>query len=996
MKKFLVLVMAMLLICGCMFVANADTISGEAEHDFGGLKNSQATPLEGQAPTCTSTGIGTLHCNRCNKDIQVTMPKLPHTEKAGTTTEYVYLDNNKDGVYNCGDDLYMEYGECAVCHNKYQVYIDTLQHSFDSDMTNPKNYKVTAATCTTKAYTTYFCMNDNCNEEYVVYGEALGHTWQIIDTEKNTGVVGKAPTCKDTGKAGVYAMCETCHDVYDGTVLWLLNKKEVAANTEGATKYEINGVEIPKLSHEVTTEWGKAFLEYYFYYEDGEFVWPGMGVNTDIEGERVQNPFVYADYTYTDVSGNVWEFDAKSCPVTVDWKAPTCKEDGYLTVKCACGEFDLTEEIKAEGHFYTDARIEYVDVNGDNQDVNVPLTHLIAYLKEIGIEVGNEGDRITAGDVADAVEWLIDYRFSIEELQKIIYKFEQKNQYPQMDCTIQPIVHFFCGCGHVVKGLTAAASAHEFGTTETSMSYREFCELVDNSVILLEDNYGSADDDNGYRWLRYPVAVRLLQAYRYGHEGNDGYGPSTPVSKKLYWEKDGDECILPCLDFTAVVRCANCAVTTKINVKGEGHDKDEWEDWCDENNIVTFREASCTKTGVACIVCHYYCGYETTVTIPMEPHTKDDTKTTVKSADCVNNGLRTFVCKDCSYGANGEWTEVIPSYGHNYQWTITSIPGCKKAGQEDLKCTRCGDVSDTRKLPEGHVVADMNSIAKVNVAEIATAEIEAGTVITKITWKDCTKPGTVQFFCINCNLVTIVNEPAAAHVTTNVGLPTTTGYKYVDDETCSITYSQAKRCVNCTTAIPAATDTQHTKHDPIDSRVLSGEGASCTEAGKIWYLCGKCGDWYEDVEPAGTHYFRAEYNTTKKVWEYVCQICGEAQEFTADAENYGIDMSGAVMGNRPTGKGQLTTEDDLSMFDFVFGDRYAYIYAVYKNKAGEDVVMTKVEKIADDGTFSVKGFSVAASMKLDYYMIIVTDNADADELRLNQVVSYGDIYKKVN
>lgn len=58
------------------------------------------------------------------------------------------------------------------------------------------------------------------------------------------------------------------------------------------------------------------------------------------------------------------------------------------------------------------------------------------------------------------------------------------------------------------------------------------------------------------------------------------------------------------------------------------------------------------------------------------------------TATCLENGTRTYICKDCG----DSYTEVIPATGHDYAAIFTQEPSYTDYGYTEYECTVCGEV----------------------------------------------------------------------------------------------------------------------------------------------------------------------------------------------------------------------------------------------------------------------------------------------------------------
>ena len=109
------------------------------------------------------------------------------------------------------------------------------------------------------------------------------------------------------------------------------------------------------------------------------------------------------------------------------------------------------------------------------------------------------------------------------------------------------------------------------------------------------------------------------------------------------------------------------------------------------------KPATCTEKGytgdVVCKDC------ETVITkgeeIAAKGHTPDGAGK-VTAATCTEDGYTTYHCSVCNtdYTVAGD-----KALGHDYQWVTTKEATETEDGLEEHKCTRCGDVDDTKVIP---------------------------------------------------------------------------------------------------------------------------------------------------------------------------------------------------------------------------------------------------------------------------------------------------------
>jgi len=127
-----------------------------------------------KTPTCTSTGIKTIACPKCNLSKSEVLPKTDHVWKVLAAV-----------APTCTDGGQTEGESCSVCGEILveQKAIDALGHSYKSVVTDP--------TCTEIGYTTYTC--SRCRDSYVDHEiQAAGHSY-------DNGRITAPPNCTEEG-----------------------------------------------------------------------------------------------------------------------------------------------------------------------------------------------------------------------------------------------------------------------------------------------------------------------------------------------------------------------------------------------------------------------------------------------------------------------------------------------------------------------------------------------------------------------------------------------------------------------------------------------------------------------------------------------------------------------------------------------------------------------------------------------------------------------------
>lgn len=316
MKKFLALVLALLMALSCFSFAGADTTetcTSPEQHVIG------STVKTVDEATCTKNRVDEYVCSRCHKNFT--------REVAGTALGHTGGTMNDVTPANCDHGTITSYDKCTRCEEAYTVEAnDKLEHKW-KDVEGSE----VPATCTTPATKQRQC--EICKKtETVETGAATGHRFANVATE-----LVKRPTCTTPGAKGKAFYCQN-----PGCTEFTL--------VDPVTKEESTLTEIPALTHTDADEDFNYFIEFFFTKDkDGNYV----PAKTYADGKIVLKDNYNACTVYGQKNG-----------VEVDYKAATCTEDGHMTVTCLdCGK-SWTATMKSEGHKYDLAIVHYVDGTG--------------------------------------------------------------------------------------------------------------------------------------------------------------------------------------------------------------------------------------------------------------------------------------------------------------------------------------------------------------------------------------------------------------------------------------------------------------------------------------------------------------------------------------------------------------------------------------------------------------------------------------------------------
>ena len=307
-----------------------------------------------QNPTCTEAGEKALAC-MCGKYITEIIPAYGHS----------FVD-----------------GICSVCQEADATHCNHTNNTV----------VVTAPTCTTGGYTTYTCTNCGTirkdNET-----AALGHS-EVIDAAVE-------PTCNATGLTeGKH--CETCnviivaqqsiakvsHDYGDSENCLVCGAKKPVAGTQihnftesGATDIEefftITGNLRGDNTLKLQSNAGKISFT---PSEDGKVTVYFIGATSlkinGVENENIETVDSITTLSFNVTAGTTYEITKGSGEAIVNYieyspgefveephvhshsavvTAPTCKDKGYTTYTCSCGDTYIADEVAATGkHTYVD------------------------------------------------------------------------------------------------------------------------------------------------------------------------------------------------------------------------------------------------------------------------------------------------------------------------------------------------------------------------------------------------------------------------------------------------------------------------------------------------------------------------------------------------------------------------------------------------------------------------------------------------------------------
>lgn len=318
MKKFLVLLMAAILLCvGAVAFAdesNEDVVVGAHKHTpkYGSGKNETLS-------TCTVKGGKDLICDVCGEEYHEEYDLLPHTMPGDPATGDFTGAKAGSKIAKCNEEGLYIY-DCTVCGNEQSYVIEKADHVTDDAKTVPAN-------CVdgTKTY----CKN--CNEEFEAE-DALGHTFERSGKEKVTAKVTIPSTCKELGHTATYWFCTDC----------------------GA--YSVNNfTDVEKATALAKHQWAATYLVA-VPQADGTVIY--TGVKGLAEGENTIAAVVENSKVAIDVVNGGPAVKTQKITVlgktTATYVAPTCEVNGSVEFYCELCETTETYTIVAPGHKYGD------------------------------------------------------------------------------------------------------------------------------------------------------------------------------------------------------------------------------------------------------------------------------------------------------------------------------------------------------------------------------------------------------------------------------------------------------------------------------------------------------------------------------------------------------------------------------------------------------------------------------------------------------------------
>ena len=751
MKKFLALVLALLMALSCFSFAGAE---GETvpctNHDFTNVK-----PTVKKAATCTEDGLEVWKCKRCHNEVERIVKATGH--KGGTVKMIV--------AATCTTPELTTFVGCSVCKDEKVEYTVETKPMLGHDYQDVKDGKKTPATCTAAATKEVECTR--CKDRQMVVdpsvneGKPLGH-----DYSENSVTKEVRPTCTKPGYKGEAYYCKNGCGTYNPDKPYTL-------------------VEIPALTHTKDDADFEYFISFFFTKDkDGNYV----PARTYPDGKTVLKA--------KDEAYNAWSVYGTEKGIEVDYKSATCTEDGHMTVTCLdCGK-SWTAVIPAIKHNFVAAKVNYVDYNGEDHEVEFPV----------------------AGTAITTEQWKT---------------FVKENH--QADCTIPVAVKYVCGnCKAEVEG-DALTLEHEFNTEKgaviVSYTQQKYGELKPTTYMVTAT-------DNGINHIAIcqPFTITIECAYCAQTKTVDGKVEKHDLDLDHMIPYEEPTCTK---EGTALVKCknVNCSYTELRTLTKKDHEPDP-----KKTEIVA---ATCTKAGTRTFTCKH-CGYKWSEVIPALGH---DWKTTVKEGTCTKPSVTTKTCNYC-----GETETITGELGHvvakdadvKTQYNVTFdkkyvnggfIPenikwtDCAKEGRLQYYCSKCctlitvenkaGSEHDWKLDTKNHAAGTMYEGFGAGYTAAAPVKVDDA---------NCKVVITGHYYCTKCaQTEERKTEIKIKHEAT------TTEPRYVEtgkEATCKNPGEGYFECKHCHALYKAVVDTKNHNY------VTTWDAAK-----KAWvYTCSLCGD----------------------------------------------------------------------------------------------------------------------------------------------------------
>lgn len=284
-----------------------------------------------------------------------------------------------------------------------------------------------------------------------------------------------------------------------------------------------------------------------------------------------------------------------------------------------------------------------------------------------------------------------------------------------------------------------------------------------------------------------------------------------------------------------------CGKYTTVSIDPTGHTEGEWE---------IKDSATCTETGTEVKKCTV-CGEELqSKPIDANGHDWDD-GTVTTAPDCLNEGVKTFHCSNCTETKR----EAIDATGHTEgEWNVASATTCTVAGTKEKRCIGCQVLIATETIPAtGHSLGDWYEYKKAEfhtdgeerkdcancdyyesrrIPKLSESHTCAFTGIEEIISNPtCTQSGSKKLYCyeVACGKFTTVDIDPTGH---------SSGVWEVEKAAaCTEAGTEVIKCTVCKTVLQSR-GIEATGHS-WDNGVVTKE-ANCLNEGEKTFTCSVC------------------------------------------------------------------------------------------------------------------------------------------------------------
>ena len=360
-------------------------------------------------------------------------------------------------------------------------------------------------------------------------------------------------------------------------------------------------------------------------------------------------------------------------------KEPTCEEDGVIVYTCKCGE-SYEEPITKLGHDWDD-----------------------------GIET-KAATCIEEGEITYTCKNDPSHTRT-ESIEKVDHTWDEGVVTEEPTCTAEGVKTYTCSVCQETKTEPVAATGHEYDegvvttepTCETEGVKTYTCIHGDDSytetIPALEHDWDEGtktkdatcieEGEITYTCKNDPSHTRTESIEKVDHTWDEGVVTEEPTCTA---------------EGVRTYTCSVCQETKTEPVAATGHHYGEG---------VTTKEPTCEEDGTITYFCD--CGdyYEE----PIAKLGHDYEKNIIREADCENDGIAVYVCKNNSAHT---YEETIAATGHDDgEWVVVREASYTETGLRELKCTKCGKVLDSEiidVIPHEHnyVLVDSEDATCVN------------------------------------------------------------------------------------------------------------------------------------------------------------------------------------------------------------------------------------------------------------------------------------------